>query len=96
MPKIIFDPVLQDYRTSDAPAGSGSSQTVTELTDGKIVLTADTVPFMIRTNLGTFYPIEKGSLSISAGGDWIIDPAPYLAYDDSQTFTGTWTVFFAG
>lgn len=95
MPKIIFDPVLQAYRTSDTPESSGSSQDVSALTDGKIILTADTVPFMIRTSAGSYYPIEKGSLSVSSGS-WVIDPAPYLAYDDAGSFTGTWTVYFAG
>lgn len=82
------------------PAGQdatliGASQTVSSLTSGYIVVTHDAIPVSIKTNLGNLYPLEKGTITIS-NGSWQIDPAAYLAYDGSASFTGPWTVYFAG
>lgn len=73
----------------------GASQTVSSLTSGYIVVTHDAIPVSIKTNLGNIYPIEKGTITISSGS-WQIDPAAYLVYDGSASFTGPWTVYFAG
>ena len=80
------------------PAGAdivGASESVSALTSGYIVVSSDAAPVMLKTNLGNLYPVEKGTMTESSG-TWSIDPAAYLAYDNVQTFTGPWTVYFAG
>lgn len=73
----------------------GASQTVSSLTSGYIVVEHDAIPVALKTDLGNLYPVEKGTYTISSGA-WQIDPAAYLAYDGSASFTGPWTVYFAG
>ena len=50
---------------------------------------------IFKTAAGNIYPIEKGSLTGSGSG-YLIDPAPYLAYDNAASFSGTWSVYCAG
>ena len=72
-----------------------SYQVVSSLTAGKIVVQNSTFPVALKTNLGSVYPLEKGSVT-SFNDAWWIDPTPYLVYDDAPSFTGPWTVYFAG
>ena len=53
------------------------------------------IPVGILTDKGNYYPVEKGSLEIVNGTDVQLDVSPYLAYDNSSSFTGTWKAFFA-
>lgn len=73
----------------------GTSQTVSSLVSGAIVLQAEAVPVALRTSEGNIYPVEKGTITISSGA-WTIDPAAYLAYDGVSAFAGPWTVYYAG
>jgi len=76
----------------------GESRLVSSLVSGALVVSNGTIPVALQTGFGssgTIYPIEKGTITIS-GGAWVIDPAAYLAYDNSSAFAGPWTVFFAG
>ena len=69
---------------------------ITELTEGNIAITqANAFPVAVKTNAGNIYPIEKGSMTASGTG-YIIDPAPFLAYDNAASFSGTWHVYCAG
>ena len=73
----------------------GASEVVSALTSGAIVTTREAVPVALKTSAGNLYPLEKGTITISSGA-WTIDPAAYLAYDNVSSFSGPWTVYFAG
>ena len=74
--------------------GTATFSSVSE--ENKATLTGTNVPVGVRTNKGNYYPIEKGSVVIDVSGGTIeIDVSPYLAYDNSASFSGTWTVYFA-
>ena len=74
--------------------GTAAFSSVSE--ENKATLTGTNVPVGVRTNSGNYYPIEKGSVVIDVSGGTIeIDVSPYLAYDNSASFSGTWTVYFA-
>ena len=49
----------------------------------------------LKTSAGNLYYLEKGTITISSGA-WTIDPAAYLAYEGVSSFSGPWTVYFAG
>lgn len=60
-----------------------------------VTLTSDCVPVAVKSGItGKFYPVEKGSVSLGTGS-FTLDLTPYLAYDNAQTFSGTWTVYLA-
>ena len=64
--------------------------------ENKATLNGTNVPVGIMTNSGNYYPIEKGSVIINVSeGNVQLDVSPYLAYDNSASFSGTWTVYFA-
>lgn len=73
----------------------GARQVVSSLVSGAIVLEDEAVPVAVLTSAGNLYYLEKGSIAISSGA-WSINPAPYLAYDNVSSFSGPWTVYFAG
>lgn len=74
--------------------GTATFSSVSE--ENKATLNGTNVPVGVRTNSGNYYPIEKGSVVIDVSGGTIeIDVSPYLAYDNSASFSGTWTVYFA-
>lgn len=75
--------------------GSGPYVSVSSLTDGVLAVAREAFPVGLITNLGTVYPIEKGTVTRSSG-TWRIDPTAYLVYDNSASFTGPWTIWFAG
>lgn len=55
-----------------------------------------TVPYAVLTNAGNFYPVEKGSVTVNTTLNTVtLNVAPYLAYDDSPSFTGTWRIYFS-
>lgn len=69
---------------------------ITEVADNIATLSGTNVPVGVRTNSGTYYPIEKGSVVIDiTNGQIKLDVTPYLAYDNAASFTGPWTVYFA-
>lgn len=77
---------------------SGGGTTVTaqpfsSAPNNKVAFTGN-IPVGVMTNSGKYYPVEKGSLTIS-GGVATLDVTPYLAYDNSASFSGTWTAYFA-
>ena len=77
-------------------SGGGTTVTVqnfTSVTSNKTSFTGN-IPVGVMTNSGKYYPVEKGSLTIS-GGVATLDVTPYLAYDNSASFSGTWTAYFA-
>lgn len=51
------------------------------------------IPVMIQTTNGNLYPIEKGSLTRNSG-HFLIDTRPYLSYDNEETFTGQWIIYY--
>ena len=69
---------------------------ITEVADNIATLSGTNVPVGVRTNSGTYYPIEKGSVVIDiTNGQIKLDVTPYLAYDNAASFTGPWTVYYA-
>ena len=77
-------------------SGGGTTVTVqnfTSVTSNKTSFTGN-IPVGVMTNSGNYYPVEKGSLTIS-GGVATLDVTPYLAYDNAASFSGTWTAYFA-
>ena len=56
----------------------------------------NTVPVQVMTNKGSIYPVQKGSLVVDySDASFTLDVTPYLAYDNSQAFTGTWRLYMA-
>lgn len=55
-----------------------------------------TVPYAVLTNAGNFYPVEKGSVTVNTTLNTVtLNVAPYLAYDNAGSFSGTWRLYFA-
>ena len=73
------------------------SSTYSTVTNNILTVDGNAIPIMIQTNLGNIYPLEKGSLSAGTGsnaGKFLIDTRPYMAYDNQDSFTGPWTVYY--
>ena len=70
-----------------------TAQNFTSVTSNKTSFTGN-IPVGVMTNSGNYYPVEKGSLTIS-GGVATLDVTPYLAYDNAASFSGTWSAYFA-
>jgi hypothetical protein len=97
--------VVIRYKDSDGNFGNiasggivscGESEIeVNSLQNNKIVISTNSVPVFIKTNLGNFYPIEKNTLS-QVGDSFHITVSPYLIYDNAKVFTGTWVVYLSG
>lgn len=99
-----IDPVTKNWKIGNADTGvcaegkiEGGTATFSNVSEENIAtLTGTSVPVGIRTNKGNYYPVEKGSVVIDVSGGTInLDVSPYLAYDNSASFSGTWTVYFA-
>lgn len=69
---------------------------ITSLIDGMIVLPSSAFPVGIIPPSGVVYPAEKGYVTINSAGEWVIDPAPYLAYENMAEFSGIWNIYCAG
>ncbi len=55
-----------------------------------------TIPSAVLTNAGNFYPVEKGSVTVDTVNNTVtVNVAPYLAYDNAASFSGTWRLYFA-
>ena len=55
-----------------------------------------TVPYAVLTNAGKFYQLEKGSVTVDTVNNTVtVNVAPYLAYDNAASFSGTWRLYFA-
>ena len=68
---------------------------LSQLDEGYLVPVSGGFPIWIKTNKDNYYPIEKNSLTINKGY-YKINPNPYLVYDNSNSFSGTWRIYFAG
>ena len=74
----------------------GGISTFSNVSENIATLATSNIPVGVRTNKGNYYPVEKGSIVINVSGGTVqIDVSPYLAYDNSASFSGTWTVYFA-
>ena len=75
----------------------GSYLTFSSVTSNQVTFAGtETLPVAVLTNAGNLYPIEKGSLTVDTVNDTCtVDVTPYLAYDNVQTFSGTWRVYFS-
>lgn len=67
---------------------------INSLKDGKIQIDG-TLPAWIKTNKNNFYAVEKLTLTFE-DNVYKIDPKSYLAYDNSEQFTGTWQIYCLG
>lgn len=65
---------------------------VTQLVNGKIVIPNNRIPIAIKTNKGTLFNIDFEFVA-QAQQNYLIDPAAYLAYDNSSSFQGSWIVY---
>ena len=74
---------------------SGNTLTFNSVSSNTVTFSGTkTLPFGVLTNSGHFYPVEKGSLTIDQVNDtFTLDITPYLAYDDSASFSGTWKLY---
>lgn len=87
-----------EYWTLLVQKGENSSEqyiNVSELKNGKIVISTTAVPVFIKTSNGNFYPIEKDTL-MQIDEAFYIEVEPYLAYDNVLEFSGTWRIYLAG
>ena len=75
----------------------GSFITFSSVTNNTVTIPGTTtVPYAVLTNAGNFYPVEKGSVTVDTVNNTVtLDVTPYLAYDNVQTFSGTWRLYFA-
>ncbi len=74
----------------------GGTAEITSVADNIATLSGTNVPVGVRTDKGNYYPVEKGSVVIDQEASQVkLDVTPYLAYDNSASFTGTWRVYFA-
>ena len=72
------------------------SLTVNEAPEGFIrIENENCFPVAVYTSKGSCYPVEKGSL-IREERSWLLDIAPYLAYDNSGVFIPPWQLYCAG
>ena len=91
----VENAAVGSYEEFGAASGQGTAE-ITEVTDNIATLSGTNVPVGVRTNSGTYYPIEKGSVVIDiTNGQIKLDVTPYLAYDNAASFTGPWTVYYA-
>lgn len=91
----VENAAVGSYEELVAETGQGTAE-ITEVSDNIATLAGTNVPVGVRTNSGTYYPIEKGSVVIDiTNGQIKLDVTPYLAYDNAASFTGPWTVYYA-
>ena len=91
----VENATVGSYEEFGAAVGQGTAK-ITEVADNIATLSGTNVPVGVRTNSGTYYPIEKGSVVIDiTNGQIKLDVTPYLAYDNAASFTGPWTVYYA-
>ena len=95
--------LMLKYKKSDGTFGTLMSEDkdgkphiyfIDSLVDGKINVNG-TLPAWIKTNKDNFYAVEKLTLTFE-NNVYKIDPAPYLAYDNSQSFEGIWQIYCLG
>jgi hypothetical protein len=74
---------------------SGNTLTFNSVSDNTVTFSGTmTLPFGVLTDKGNFFPVEKGSLTIDPVNDtFTLDVTPYLAYDNSASFSGTWKLY---
>ena len=91
----VENAAVGSYDEHVAASGQGTAE-ITEVADNIATLSGTNVPVGVRTNSGTYYPIEKGSVVIDiTNGQIKLDVTPYLAYDNAASFAGPWTVYYA-
>ena len=83
----------EDGWTTQELAKLSCSYTSEDVSNNILSVSGDYLPIMIRTNKNTLYPIEKGTMTLQ-NGQFKIKLLPYLSYDNSAEFTGTWVVYF--
>ena len=75
---------------------AGSTVVISSAQDDIALIQGSNVPVGVLTDKGNYYPVQKNSITINAAQNQIqLDLSPYLAYDNSASFSGTWTVYFA-
>ena len=64
---------------------------------GNYTMAGDTtIPAAVLTNKGKLYQCEKGSVVVdTVNHTTTLNVAPYLAYDNAATFSGTWRIYTA-
>lgn len=85
------------YITDPGVATLSSVYSSTAVSNNILTVDGKAIPVMIKTNAGTLYPIEKGTLSAATVGGvakYKIDINPYLVYDGAASFAGSWTVYY--
>ena len=55
-----------------------------------------TIPAAVLTSAGNLYPVEKRSITVDTVNHTVtFNVAPYLAYDNAASFSGTWRLYLA-
>lgn len=64
---------------------------------GNFTMQGDTtIPAAVLTSAGNLYPVEKRSITVDTVTHTVtLNVAPYLAYDNAATFSGTWRIYTA-
>ena len=67
---------------------------ITQLIDNKIVIPNDRVPVAIQTNTGKLFTIDFEYIT-QTQTSYLLDPTPYLNYDNLASFQAPWKVYIA-
>lgn len=92
---ITFEFGIPEGEKGDKGDNAIAYENLNSLSDGMLVPVSGGFPVFIKTNKGNYYPVEKNSL-IEIDGVYKVNPTPYLVYDNSNEFYGTWRIYFAG
>ena len=91
----VENAAVGSYEELVAASGQGTAE-ITEVADNIATLSGTNVPVGLRTNSGAYYPIEKGTITIDLLNSQIkLDLSTYLAYENVESFTAPWTVYYA-
>lgn len=91
----VENAAVGSYEELIAETGQGMVE-ITEVLGNIAMLEGNNIPVGLRTNSGAYYPIEKGTITIDLLNSQIkLDLSTYLAYENVESFTAPWTVYYA-
>lgn len=91
----VENAAVGSYEELIAETGQGMVE-ITEVLGNIATLEGNNIPVGLRTNSGAYYPIEKGTITIDLLNSQIkLDLSTYLAYENVESFTAPWTVYYA-
>ena len=91
----VENAAVGSYEELIAETGQGMVE-ITEVLGNIATLEGNNIPVGLRTSSGAYYPIEKGTITIDLLNSQIkLDLSTYLAYENVESFTAPWTVYYA-